>query len=168
MSTTEALYSNKIFLNAALPLVKVIATDVPSLNKLFVNAHAVIQVSCKSELAPEGKFGTHFVVNSGEWLVHPGLTEKPHIELEFKSVEALNAFFKGSMAPNILPKFKGMHKKPAVFAAFMMVLIKMSTLLGSDRQVKKSARSDMRAFVQDLADKANHAAVKGKWILSLR
>ncbi len=26
----EALYSNKIFLNAALPLVKVIATDVPS------------------------------------------------------------------------------------------------------------------------------------------
>ena len=31
--TKEALYSNKIFLNAALPLVKVIANDVPSLKK---------------------------------------------------------------------------------------------------------------------------------------
>ena len=33
--TQEALYSNKIFLNAALPLVKVIANDVPSLKKKF-------------------------------------------------------------------------------------------------------------------------------------
>ena len=44
--TQEALYSNKIFLNAALPLVKVIANDVPSLKKKFEKAHAVIQVSC--------------------------------------------------------------------------------------------------------------------------
>ncbi len=29
MATMEDLYSNKIFLNAALPLVKVIANDVP-------------------------------------------------------------------------------------------------------------------------------------------
>ena len=42
----EELYSNKIFLNAALPLVKVLATEVPSLAKKFEHAHAVIQVSC--------------------------------------------------------------------------------------------------------------------------
>ena len=44
--TKEALYSNKIFLNAALPLVKVIANDIPSLKKKFENVQAVIQVSC--------------------------------------------------------------------------------------------------------------------------
>ena len=61
----EELYSNKIFLNAALPLVKVLATEVPSLAKKFEHAHAVIQVSCLNPEVPEGKVGMHFVVNSG-------------------------------------------------------------------------------------------------------
>ena len=68
--TQEALYSNKIFLNAALPLVKVIANDDPKLKKKFEKAHAVIQVSCLDPDAPEGKWATHFVVNGDEWLVH--------------------------------------------------------------------------------------------------
>ena len=49
----EELYSNKIFLNAALPLVKVLATEVPSLAKKFEHAHAVIQVSCLNPEVPE-------------------------------------------------------------------------------------------------------------------
>ena len=44
MHTQEELYSNKIFFNAALPLVKVIANDVPSLKKQFEKVHAIIQV----------------------------------------------------------------------------------------------------------------------------
>lgn len=31
-----------------------------------------------------------------------------------------------------------------------------------DRQVKKSAKSDRRAFIQDLADKAEHVASRGE------
>ena len=102
----DDLYSSKIFLNAALPLAKVIAMDIPKLGDKFKKTHAVIQVSALDPDSPEGKVGTHFVINSGEWLVHAGrLTRNPHIELEFQSIPALNKFFKGQMGPDCIPKF---------------------------------------------------------------
>ena len=44
MHEQNEIYANKIFFNAALPLIKVIAQDVPSLKKQFKNVHAIIQV----------------------------------------------------------------------------------------------------------------------------
>ena len=136
--TQEALYSNKIFLNAALPLVKVIANDDPKLKKKFEKAHAVIQVSCLDPEVEGGKRGMHFVVNSGEWLVHTCLTEDPHIELQFKSVENLNDFFKGKITPAGIPKIKGL-KKADVLISFVMVLLKMANLLGATEAPKDEA-----------------------------
>ena len=72
----EELYSNKIFLNAALPLVKVLATEVPYLSKKFDHAHAVIQVSCLNPEVPEGKVGMHLASEEGKvgtYLVVPRL-----------------------------------------------------------------------------------------------
>ena len=140
--TTEALYSNKIFLNAALPLVKVIANDVPSLKKKFENAHAVIQVSCLDPEVEGGKRGMHFVVNSGEWLVHTCLTEDPHIELEFKSVENLNDFFKGKITPAGIPKIRGI-KYAGTLVSFVMVLLKMANLLGATEPPKDEATKEL-------------------------
>ena len=140
--TKEALYSNKIFLNAALPLVKVIANDVPSLKKKFENAHAVIQVSCLDPEAEGGKVGMHFVVNSGEWLVHTCLTEDPHIELEFKSVEALNDFFKGNISLGGIPKIKGI-KYAGTLVSFVMVLLKMADLLGATEPPKDEETKEL-------------------------
>ena len=140
--TKEALYSNKIFLNAALPLVKVIANDVPSLKKKFENAHAVIQVSCLDPEVEGGKVGMHFVVNSGEWLVHTCLTEDPHIELEFKSVEALNDFFKGNISLGGIPKIKGL-KYAGTLVSFVMVLLKMADLLGATEPPKDEATKEL-------------------------
>lgn len=128
--TKEALYSNKIFLNAALPLVKVIANDIPSLKKKFENVQAVIQVSCLDPDCAEGKHGMHFIINNGEWLVHTCLTEDPDIELQFKSVENLNDFFKGKITPAGIPKIKGL-KKAGTLVSFVMVLLKMADLLGA-------------------------------------
>ncbi len=130
MASREDILTNKIFLCAVLPLVKTIAMDDPKLAKKFEHAHAVIQVSAKDPEAPEGKFATHYVVNSGEWLCHTDkVADNAHIELEFKSIETMNAFFKGKIGPSTLPKMKGVTKKPAVFAAFMMTLLKMSSML---------------------------------------
>ena len=140
--TKEALYSNKFFLNAALPLVKVIANDVPSLKKKFENAHAVIQVSCLDPDAEGGKVGMHFVVNSGEWLVHTCLTEDPHIELEFKSVEALNDFFKGNISLGGIPKIKGL-KYAGTLVSFVMVLLKMADLLGATEPPKDEETKEL-------------------------
>ena len=140
--TNEALYSNKIFLNAALPLVKVIANDVPSLKKKFENAHAVIQVSCLDPEVEGGKRGMHFVVNEGEWLVHPCLTEDPQIELQFKSVENLNDFFKGNITPAGIPKIKGI-KHAGTLVSFVMVLLKMANLLGATEPPKDEETKEL-------------------------
>ena len=140
--TTEALYSNKIFLNAALPLVKVIANDVPSLKKKFEHAHAVIQVSCLDPEVEGGKRGMHFVVNSGAWLVHTCLTKDPHIELEFKSVENLNDFFKGKITPAGIPKIRGI-KYAGTLVSFVMVLLKMANLLGATEAPKDEETKEL-------------------------
>ncbi len=130
MASREDILTNKIFLCAVLPLIKTIAMDDPKLAKKFEHAHAVIQVSAKDPEAPEGKVATHFVVNCGEWDCHTNkVTDNAHIELEFKSIETMNAFFKGKIGPSTLPAMKGVAKKPAVFMAFMMTLLKMSSLL---------------------------------------
>lgn len=144
MHTKEELYSNKIFFNAALPLVKVIANDVPSLKKQFAHVHAIIQVSAKDPDAPGGKVGMHFVVNSDEWLVHLNKVDPhPHVELEFKSVEAMNAFFKGKMSPATLPKMKGVVSHFGAFKAFLMTLLKMSSLLGATEAPKDEATKEL-------------------------
>ena len=130
MASRDEIFTNKLFLNAVLPLIKVIASDVPSLAKKFEHAHGVMQVSALDPDSPDGKVATHFVVNCGEWLVHNDKVDTaPHIELEFKSIEAMNAFFKGKMSLATLPKMKGIAKHPGLFASFMAVLLKMSSLL---------------------------------------
>ncbi|MDD6147066.1 MAG: hypothetical protein PUB43_08515 [Oscillospiraceae bacterium] len=141
--TQEALYSNKIFLNAALPLVKVIANDVPSLKKKFEKTQAIIQVSCLNpDNKEQGKEGMHFIVNNGEWLVHTCLNPDPDIELEFKTMEALNGFFKGNITLGAIPKIRGM-KKAGTLVSFVMVLLKMAGLLGATEPPKDEAEKEL-------------------------
>ena len=144
MHTKEELYSNKIFFNAALPLVKVIANDVPSLKKQFAKVHAIIQVTADDPDAEGGKVGMHYVVNGDEWLVHLNKVDpNPHVELEFKSVEAMNAFFKGKISPATLPKMHGVLKNFGAFKAFLMTLLKMSSLLSATEPPKDDATKEL-------------------------
>lgn len=135
LASRDETYTNKIFLCGALPLLKTIVADIPSLNKRFTKIHAVYQVSALDPDSPEGKVATHFVVNGDEWLVHADkvaykVGNQPFIELEFKSVEAMNAFFKGKIGPATLPKMKGALKFTKEFVAFMASLLKMASMLG--------------------------------------
>ena len=134
---SEAIYTNKIFLCGALPLLKTIVADIPDLNKKFKKIHCVYQVSCLDPEAPSGKWATHFVVNGDEWLVHADkvahrVDKQKYVELEFKSVDAMNAFFKGKITPATLPKMKGLCFIKE-FGFFMMALLKMADLLGLEK-----------------------------------
>ncbi len=132
MASQEALYTNKIFLCGALPLLKTIVADVPSLSKKFRAVHCIYQVSALDPDAPCGKYATHFQVNCDEWIVHANKVDpKPYIDLEFKSVDAMNAFFKGKISPATLPKMKGICKHPGEFVAFLTALLKMANLLST-------------------------------------
>lgn len=127
MSSNETRYTNKVFMAGALPLMKTIATDVPELAKKFKGVHAVYQVSAK--VNAQDKEAVHFVVEDGEWSCKLGEyfgQDKIDAELEFSSMEKMNAFMKGDMSK--LPKMK--IKSFSKFIKFMMVLLKMSSLLG--------------------------------------
>lgn len=131
MASREEVLTNKIFLCGALPLLKTIVADVPSLKKKFAKVHCIFQVSALDPEAPGGKVATHFQVNGDEWVVHANKVDtRPFVELEFKSIEAMNAFFKGTISPATLPKMKGVLKHTKEFIAFMAALLKMAGLLG--------------------------------------
>ena len=68
MASDETRYTNKIFMAAALPLMKTIATDVPELKKKFEGVNAIYQVSAK--VNAEDKEAVHFIVENGEWSVN--------------------------------------------------------------------------------------------------
>ncbi|MGN1328674.1 MAG: hypothetical protein ACI4V4_03135 [Eubacterium sp.] len=126
MASDTTRYTNKIFMAAALPLLKTIAEDVPEMRKKFEGVDAIYQVSAKKNA--EEKEATHFIIENGQWTVKLGEylgQEKIDAELEFSSLEKMNEFFKGKMTS--LPKMK--IKSFSKFIKFMMVLLKMSSLL---------------------------------------
>lgn len=132
MHEQNELYASKIFFNAALPLLKVIATDVPSLKAQFDKLTTVLQVSALDADAPDGKYATHFIITEGEWETKLNSAhESPDVELEFKTIEAMNAFFKGKIGPGTLPKMKGIVKNFSAFKAMLMTLLKLSALTGA-------------------------------------
>lgn len=85
--TQEDRYSCNIFLNAVLPLVKVIIESDEKLSERFKGKNAKLQISARDEAQ---KVGTHFLIEDGLWTVHRGIVENPDVELEFKSIPALN------------------------------------------------------------------------------
>ena len=105
MASDTTRYTNKVFMTGALPLLKTIANDVPELKKKFEGVNAVYQVSAMANAQDK---------------------EAIDAELQFSSMEKMNAFFKGNMSA--LPKMK--IKSFGKFIKFMMVLLKMSSLLG--------------------------------------
>ena len=121
MASDETRYTNKIFMAAALPLMKTIATDVPELKKKFEGVNAIYQVSAK--VNAEDKEAVHFIIENGEWSVKLGEylgQEKIDAELAFSSMEKMNEFMKGKMTS--LPKMK--IKSMGKFLKFMAVLLK--------------------------------------------
>lgn len=136
MASFETIYTNQIFMNAALPLLKTIATDDPAMKAKFVGVNAVFQVSAMANV--EEKHATHFIIENGQWSVKLGEylgDKKLDGELQFSSLEKMNAFFKGQMTA--LPKFKIHHF--GKFMKLMAVLLKMSALLGMSEAPKDEA-----------------------------
>ena len=131
MASDTTRYTNKVFMTGALPLLKTIANDVPELKKKFEGVNAVYQVSAMANA--QDKEAIHFIIEDGEWTVKLGEylgQQKIDAELQFSSMEKMNAFFKGNMSA--LPKMK--IKSFGKFIKFMMVLLKMSSLLGIKEQ----------------------------------
>ncbi|MGL6106474.1 hypothetical protein [Romboutsia sp.] len=125
MIAIEEIYSMKIFLNAVVPLMRVIVEERPELAKGFRGFTGVVQISVNNE---GEKLGTHFLIEDGKWKTVLGINETPTIDLEFKDIISFNNFFKGKSKK--LPKIKGISHIFRLIAVFK-VLLKMASLLGA-------------------------------------
>ena len=125
MSIPQAeIYSGKLFFNSVLPLFKEITLGA-KLGKLFGGKSGVIQVSA---FANGEKWGTHFLLDQGEMTVKLGPHPAPTVDLEFKTLQEFNDFFKGKSKK--LPKIRGLKYLNLVIPTFR-VLLKMAALLGA-------------------------------------
>jgi len=81
--TEDQKYASAIFFKAAIPLLKVVATDVPALGNKLKNKSFVLQLSALDE---GEKHATHFEVEKGVWKTVLSAHESPTIELEFPNI----------------------------------------------------------------------------------
>lgn len=131
----EAEYASFIFLGAALPLLKVIATENVSVKKAFSGKNGTVQVSVLPTAGDAAKIGTHFTVADGLLSCSTKLAETmPDIDLEFPSLAAFNGFFSGKSMK--LPRIRGVFKAPLLLIATFKGLLAMSAALGAKEAPK--------------------------------
>lgn len=128
--TDEDSYAATVFLDAVLPLVKVIADSVPSLGKAFAGRNGFVTISVRT---PGGTRGTHFVVLDGDITVRRGVPERSDVELEFATLAHFLAFFRGKSKK--LPRVRGL-RQVGLLAATFRVLLKMAALLQATKAPK--------------------------------
>ncbi len=122
MATDRELLAARIFLRAALPVIKVLLTEDPKMRKRFENVNARVQFRAKD---PAGDVGACLVFENGEFRVDQELIENPDIEFVFRSVGRMVAMFAGKPA---LPFIRGMWKVGLlvkVFSALLGLMILM-------------------------------------------
>jgi hypothetical protein len=93
---------SRIFLRSALPLVKVLAEEEPLYQKIFPQK-GVIQFSAKGHV----RSAAYIQFTDGILDVVQGMHEKPDLQLVFKTLGDMNAFFAGKTA---LPGIIGIRK----------------------------------------------------------
>ncbi|MCT4544378.1 MAG: hypothetical protein N4A63_12605 [Vallitalea sp.] len=137
MLTRDDIYANKIFLNAVLPLVKIIVESRKNLSNKFRGKNAIVGISAKDA---DGKVGTHFIIEDGIFTVVKGTNDKCDVELEFKSIPDLNSFFAGKSKK--LPKIKGWYHL-SILIPTLSTLMYMAKLLSATEIPKNEDDQDL-------------------------
>jgi hypothetical protein len=133
----DDFYAAKVFLNSALPLLKVIVESEEKFGKKFAGKSFVFQVRALYPEVEGGALATHFVVEDGKWTtVVNKIHENPDVEFLFPNLRNFNIFFSGKGMP--LPKIKGFNKL-GTLVSILMTLLRMAGLLQSTEIPKKEA-----------------------------
>ena len=126
MATERELLAARIYLRAVFPVMKVVLSDVPAMQKRFAGVTAKIQFTAKDE---SGDIGAALVFTDGDLEIVQGICEAPDITFRFSSVEKMNAMLAGKV---VLFRIKGMTR--------LFLLIKVLTLLMSLKILMPAAR----------------------------
>ena len=133
MSARDELKS-RLFLRAALPLVKVVREEDARMRRLTRNMNAVVQFAVRGS-----DTGAHLVFADDGLEVVQGVHENPTVSFTFKDLKALNDFFAGKLA---LPSIKGIARLDVILRTLPLLLgLKM---LMPDADPKKPAKRALK------------------------
>jgi hypothetical protein len=127
---TREFLRTRLFLQAALPTVKVLLEDDPATMKRFKRVNATVQFVAKNQPHP---VGAYLWFENGEVRVEQGFWDagggapSPDITFTFASLEKLNDFFAGK---TVLPGIEGFHR-PALLAKVVQLLLALKLMLPS-------------------------------------
>jgi len=116
MATEKELLVSRIFLRAALPVIKVMIEDDPKTAKKFQGVNATVQFVAKDDAGP---VGAALKFTDGAFEVVQGVVDNPDITFSFSSVAKMNAMFAGKP---VIPKIKGLLKIGLLIKVFGVLL----------------------------------------------
>lgn len=131
-------YANRIFINSVLPLIKVIAEERPDIGSKFAGKTGIVQIGAITE--DGGLTGMHYEIEDGHFTVKLNTVDNPDVELKFKSIPAMNAFFAGKS--KALPKIKGFTKPGLLIATFKSLLF-MADMLGATQAPAEQDKKEL-------------------------
>jgi len=124
--TDKDLLVSRIFLRAALPLVKVVAEEKPLYKKLFPKK-GVLQFSVK-----DTEIGAYITFTDGQIDVAQGLHAHPDLNVVFRKVSDLNAFFAGKPAVPIPHGIRHIHLLVRVLPLLLTLKLLMPNAIPTD------------------------------------
>jgi hypothetical protein len=114
MPTRDELRT-RLFLNAALPLVKVVREENKTLRHLTAKLNGVVQFEVKGT-----DWGAHLIFGRGELEFKRGKHEKPNVAFVFKNLVQLNNFFAGKSM--MMAWVRGLYRLDLIGATLPMLL----------------------------------------------
>ena len=116
MATEKEFLVSRIFLRAALPVMKLMIEDDPKVRQKFQGVDATVQFVAKDAAGP---VGAYLKFADAAFEVVQGLAENPDITFSFSSVAKMNAMFAGKP---VLPWIKGITKIGLLVKVFGLLL----------------------------------------------
>jgi len=116
MATEKELLAARIFLQAVLPVMKVVLEDDPVMKKRFENVRAKVQFAAGMN---GSETGACLFFNNGFFEVEQGLCADPDITFYFKTIAKMNGFFAGKP---VIPGIKGISKVGLLLKVFSLLM----------------------------------------------
>jgi hypothetical protein len=127
MATEKELLTARIFLRAALPVIKVMLEDDPKKREKFQGVNATVQFVAKD---PAGPVGAYLKFSDGAFAVVHEIAENPDITFSFASVAKMNAMFAGKpVLPSPGPLLAALVSKPGLLINVFGILLGLKILM---------------------------------------
>ena len=127
MATEKELLTARIFLRAALPVIKVMIEDDPKTKEKFQGVNAKVQFAAHDAAGP---VGACLKFTDGVFEVLQGVEENPDITFSFPSVARMNAMFAGKPAlPSLGPLLSALFRKPVLLINVFGLLLGLKILM---------------------------------------